>query len=180
MDILKMLKDSPAIEQIGEKLGLDTSSVDNVLKNSIPEIGKAITKNTSSEDGLSSFIGALKDHDSDDVDSMIKNIGNVDTEDGSKIISHILGGEQESILSGISNKTGVSSGGISSIWSMIAPILMGFLGKQSKSSGGGFDISSILSGVLGSPKGLVGMLDKDNDGSVLDDLGDMAGKLFGK
>ena len=45
----------------------------------------------------------------------------------------LLGGNQDTMVQGLSAKTGVDSSIISKILPMLAPIIMGYLGKQTKS-----------------------------------------------
>ena len=66
---------------------------------------------------------------------------------------------------------------------MLAPVLMGAMGKAKKENGldaGG--ISGLLSGMAaqsGGIGGILSMLDKDGDGEVMDDVKDMGTGLLG-
>jgi hypothetical protein len=129
------------------------------------------------------------------VDDSVKN-------EGDKILGHVLGQKRQGVEQVIGQKAGVDAGAVSSILKTAAPLLMGFLGKQTRqnnvSSQG--DISNLLGGLLGGSSAqkeqsfLESILDADGDGSVVDDvagmllggnksgggIGGMLGGLFGK
>ena len=125
-------------------------------------------------------------------------------DDGAGILGHVLGGKQPQIENALSQKSGIDAGSIAQILKIAAPVILGFLGKQTKQQ----NVSSpdAMSGLLG---GLLGggasggqqqnliesLLDSDGDGSYLDDLagmvlnsggqkkgglGGLLGGLFGK
>ena len=124
--------------------------------------------------------------------------------DDAGILGHVLGGKQPQIENALSQKSGIDAGSIAQILKIAAPVILGFLGKQTKQQ----NVSSpdAMSGLLG---GLLGggasggqqqnliesLLDSDGDGSYLDDLagmvlnsggqkkgglGGLLGGLFGK
>jgi hypothetical protein len=76
---------------------------------------------------------------------------------------------------------------------MLAPIVMGYLGKQKQTQGVGADgLGGLLGGLMGGaqqqqPQGsdgimgmLGGLLDSDGDGSAMDDIASMAFKQMMK
>jgi len=97
------------------------------------------------------------------------------------------------VESGLSQKTGLNSSQMSGLLKMVAPILMGYLGKQKKSQSSGFDIGSItdlLGGLasesdkntsldLGDVFDIVGGLTGGSSKKSSGGLGGMLGKLFG-
>ncbi|MEM1414729.1 MAG: DUF937 domain-containing protein [Myxococcota bacterium] len=122
--------------------------------------------------------------------------GSARTTNGAGILGHLLGGRQGAVEQGMAKASGLDMGTVGQILTFLAPLLMGSLGKA-KSSGGldagglGELIGREAAQVGGSASGggalgglLGGLLDKDDDGSVADDLAMMAGKkilgdLFG-
>ena len=104
------------------------------------------------------------------------------------MLGHILGGNQSNVENRISASSGLGGSQVQMLMSLLAPILMGMLGKKKKeqnvSDNKINDLTDLLKGGLsqGSSGGSLmdlakGMLDKDNDGSIMDDL---MGGLFGK
>src|SRR3546814_19552147 len=97
----------------------------------------------------------------------------------------MLGNKRGAVEQAIRGKTGVSSGTVSKIMAMLAPIVMGYLGKQSRnnnvSDGGG--LSDLLGGMLGGQSGgtlVGGLLDKHVEGKLgVADVGGLLGDRKG-
>jgi hypothetical protein len=88
----------------------------------------------------------------------------------------------------LSQTTGLDAGKAGQLLIMLAPLVMGALGRAKQERGldaGG--LSNLLAGervnLNQSAPGVMGMLgrflDRDGDGSVIDDVGGMLGKTFG-
>lgn len=161
----------------------------------MPTLLGAMANNTKSESGASGLLGALdRDHDGSILDDITGFINQGDSAQGDGILKHVLGGQRTVVESGLSQKTGLNSSQMSGLLKMVAPILMGYLGKQKKSQSSGFDngsITDLLGGLaseshkntsldLGDVIDIVGGLtgggsSKKSSGG----LGGMLGKLFG-
>jgi hypothetical protein len=113
---------------------------------------------------------------------------------GMGILKHVLGGSQDRAANGVSQASGLSGQGAMALMAMLAPMVMGALGKMTASKG--LDAGG-LAGVIGgdlqrlgqtqpaAQKGFMGgLLDADGDGDVdASDLlsrGSMLMGLFGK
>ena len=104
--------------------------------------------------------------------------------DGGGILGHIFGNSQGQVAQQVSNQTGVSSGQVAQVLMMLAPIVMSYLGRQKQQQGvdsGG--LGGLIGGLLGGQSaaaagGIEGMatsmLDRDGDGSYVDDIASMA------
>ncbi|HNL95208.1 MAG TPA: DUF937 domain-containing protein, partial [Saprospiraceae bacterium] len=112
--------------------------------------------------------------------------------DGVGILGHVFGNNQGNVAQAVSQQAGIDTGKIMNMMVMIAPLVMGMLGKAKQTTGmdaGG--LVNILGSVMGGKAGsnpimgvLTGILDKDGDGNVMDDLmgggiGNLLGGLFG-
>jgi hypothetical protein len=176
MDILKMLAQSGSLSQLSQQYGISEEAIAQAIQMGLPEIAGAINKNTSTDQGLADFINAIQDHKDDDVEDMARDVNKIDTVDGEKILGHLFGNQKEDVALNISKKTGVQSMDIMKILSILAPLLMGSLGNQSKTRKmtDNKGIDSSLETILGGRSGVMGMvtsfLDKDKDGSIIDDL----------
>ncbi len=189
------------LEQLSQKTGInnteDTSNAANAVFSTM--LG-AMSKNASTPEGAQALAGALeKDHDGSILDDIMGYISgtsqpdNPNTTNGAGILNHVLGDQQDSVVSAVSQATNLDSSKLSSMMTMLAPIIMGVLGKAKQDTGadaGG--LSNILSSVMGSQSGggnsimnmVTSLLDKNKDGSVMDDIlggsvGSMLGGLFG-
>jgi len=181
----------------------------DVLSMAMPILMGAMKRNSSSPEGAQGLMNALSSkHDG----SILNDLGGlfgggVDQsvmDDGAGILGHILGGKQSQVESALSSKSGLDAGSVSQILKVAAPILLGFLGQQTRQQ----NVSSpdALSGLLGGLMGggssankqqslIESLLDSDGDGSYIDDLagmvlnsggqkkgglGGLLGGLFGK
>jgi hypothetical protein len=113
---------------------------------------------------------------------------------GTRILGHVLGGSQQRAAQGVAQASGLSAQGSGALMAMLAPMVMGALGKM-VGGGGAQGLAGIIGGDLnrvgaGQPqaaqqKGFMGgLLDADGDGDVdASDLlsrGSMLMGLFGK
>lgn len=170
------------VDGMSESLGTDKKTMETIVNGALPVLVGALGKNASSDNGAESLFKALvKDHSGSALDKP-ENIldDNVDTK-GSNILSHVLGSQQKVLADFLSKNTGLSPAMVSKGLEMLAPALMGSLGKYTVEKG--FD-SSMLSNLLkedkksieqtsGMEKILTGILDSDGDGEVMDDLANL-------
>ena len=109
------------------------------------------------------------------------------TLNGAGIIKHVLGDKAGGAIDMISKVSGMDKGNTGSLMNILAPLVMGTLGKAKKQQG--LDISGLvamLSGTVSSQKekdptmGLVArFLDSDGDGSIVDDVANIGMKFLG-
>lgn len=119
---------------------------------------------------------------------------------GGAILGHVFGGKQGNVAASLGKSTGLQSGQILQLLALLAPIVMGVLGRQNKQSGG-LDqggLADILGGAFqksaaqapasvtqgASGAGGIGdllssVLDANHDGSVMDDLMKQGGGILG-
>lgn len=178
------------INEIGRAVGLDSGDVSKVLAGAMPAILAGLTRNSSSNSGAAGLLGALdRDHDGsilDDVMGYLGGGGNLGA--GAGILGHVLGGRQANVEQAISKSSGVDMASVGKILAMVAPLLMGALGKAKRDQG--LDASG-LAAALGqqeraarevSPSAVdmfSRMLDSDGDGDPMDDIVKMGSGLLG-
>jgi hypothetical protein len=198
MDILGMLTEQlggDALGQISRQLGTDEKTAGNATAAGVSALIGALSRNAGKADGAAALDNALaKDHDGSVLDNLTGFLGNPDTGTGQGILGHVLGGQQRQVESGLSQATGLDSAGAGKLLAMLAPVVMGALGKAKQQ--GNLDASG-LSNLLGEQKAEIskrdpqamGLLDRllDSDGDGDFDMGDAAkhgmgllGKLFKK
>ena len=206
LDLLNSDIGKSLINGVSGHTGQSKSKTSNLLTMAMPLLMQAMKRNANSSEGASGIMGALQKHDGSILDNLGglfsgENINSV-SDDGGKILGHLLGNKQSNVQNALSQKSGIDAGSVGQILKVAAPILMGVLGKQQRQSN--VNSSSGIQGLLG---GLIGtnasdqnqsflesMLDVDGDGSVIDDvtgmvlggnksksgLGSLLGGLFGK
>ena len=198
MDILGMLTEQlggGALGQISRQLGTDEKTAGNATAAGVSALIGALSKNAGKADGATALDSALsKDHDGSVLDNLTGFLDNPDTGTGQGILNHVLGGRQRQVQSGLSQATGLDADGAGKLLSMLAPVVMGALGKAKQQ--GNLDASGV-SNLLGEQREQItrrepeamGMLDRllDTDGDGDFDLGDAAkhgmgllGKFFKK
>lgn len=171
------------ISSVAGKLGMDESQASSAVNAAIPAILSGINKNAQTEEGASSLNKALEKHDGGILDNLMGMLGGNTQEleqDGSGILGHVFGNNQSNVAQAVSQKSGISMAQVGPLLSILAPIVMGYLGKQktqNNTSEGG--LGDLIGGLLGGSSSstssgimdaITGMLDKDKDGSVVDDI----------
>lgn len=172
-NILGALTGNDAVSAIASNLKLDSKQVSSVITSALPQLLGAMQQNASTEGGAASLAKALGDH-AGNAGNVISNLKVNDLTDGSKILSHIFGGNLSNVLGGISKQTGVASNSVSNILASIAPSLLALLGKGQQGSG----INAAgLAGMLGA---MLGGSSNSSNSSGLGGLLDGLGKIFGR
>ena len=149
-DLLQGPLKNVILDNITSQLGVnDTNKASSALDTTINVLMNAMAKNASNPDGAGSLVNAVtKDHDGSILDNITDYFSgqfqpqNPSAINGKGILDHLLGGKQETAASTIGKETGMDAGQIMKMMAMVAPILMGVLGKanqntQNAPSGGG-------------------------------------------
>lgn len=189
-DLLTQSLGGDATRQVSRQLGVDEGTAQKAITAALPMLMGALTRNAQSGQGAGALANALdRDHDGsvlDDVAGFLGNSGSAGA--GQAILKHVLGGGQSNVQNGLGKAVGLDSGSAGQVLAMLAPLVMGALGKQKRTQG--LDTSG-LGDLLGREQrhverqapnamGMVGkLLDADGDGSVVDDVAGMLGGLLG-
>ena len=151
----------------------------------MPVLMGAMAKNASNGKGAESLNNALDQHDGNVLDNLdIASL--LHSEDGKKIVGHLLGSKRQIAEKAIAKEAGVNTDQISKILKIVGPILMGAISKEKSAKG--LDLSGLTSLLSKEKKSaladsgiqsmIFNFIDQDNDGSIVDDLLGMAGKFF--
>lgn len=209
LDLLNSPMGKQMISGVAGQTGQSESKTADVLTMAMPLLMGAMKKNTSTPGGAQGLMNALSSkHDGgilDDLGGLFG--GGVDQtvmDDGAGILGHILGSKQPQVENALSSKSGIDAGTVAQILKIAAPILLGYLGKQTRQQSVNTPdgLNGLLGGLMGGNKAaakqqslIETFLDSDGDGSVIDDLagmvlnsggskkgglGGMLGGLFGK
>ncbi|KAB5491656.1 MULTISPECIES: DUF937 domain-containing protein [Flagellimonas] len=209
LDLLNSPMGRQMISGVANQTGQPESKTADVLSMAMPLLMGAMKKNASTPGGAQGLMDALSSkHDG----SILNDLGGlfgggVDqsvVNDGAGILGHVLGSKQPQVENALSSKSGLDAGTISQILKIAAPILLGYLGKQTRQQNVNSPdgLNGLLGGLMGGNKKatkqqslIETFLDSDGDGSVIDDLagmvlnsgntkksglGGMLGGLFGK
>ena len=127
-----LLSDGQTIDEIAKKVGARPEEVQKAAKLSVPTLVEALNKNAKDEEKRASLNKALEDHSEDNVEDLQGFLGSMDLQDGQKMLGHILGGKKNQVESSISKSSGLSSSQVTGLLAMLAPVLIGMLGKKKK------------------------------------------------
>lgn len=204
-DLLGQQQGTQAVDEISRNVGADNTTVSTAIQAALPALMNGLANNASTPEGANSLNTALEeDHSGGGV---LGNLGGLAgmifgggqaappprEADAGGILGHILGGGQGQVAQEVSQKSGLGMGQVAQILMFLAPIVMGYLGKQKQEQGVGADgIGGLLGGLLGgsqpeqapqsSGNSMIDMatnaLDRDRDGSSLDDIASMAYKYM--
>ncbi|MDC9723785.1 MAG: DUF937 domain-containing protein [Urechidicola sp.] len=210
LDLLNSDLGQTLISGTSKQLGQDKNKTASALSAAIPLILGGMKNNTNTSSGASGLLSALgnQSHSGDVLDNLGSILGgsNIDQnvlQDGAGIIGHVFDGKEQHVAQAVSKSSGMDMSAAMDILKVAAPIVMGYLGKQTRQQGisNQNDIGSLLEGMLGGEnqskqqQSLVGnLLDSNGDGSVIDDvagmllnsggnksgIGGLLGGLFGK
>ena len=203
MDLLQGQLSEGLLDQLTSQLnGANREQTASAASGILSTLMGALAKNASTNTGAEALNNALeKDHDGsilDDLTGMLsggatsRNPQLERTMNGAGIIKHVLGDKAGGAIDMISKMSGMEKNNTGSLMNILAPLVMGTLGKAKKQQG--LDLTglvSILSGTVSSQKerdpmmGLAAkFLDSDGDGSIVDDVANLGmkflGGLFGK
>lgn len=188
-EILGQALEGNTISRMSQTLGTDQGTTTNAIQVALPMLLGALANNSSTPEGASSLLGALdRDHDGSVLDDVGGFVANYGLGNGEGILGHVFGGRVGAVQQGVSQTTGLNAGSTTQLLMMLAPIVMGALGRANRQ--GSLDQSNLpaaLSGAtqqMGGNSGTFGMLaqllDSNKDGSAVDDVLRMASGFFGK
>src|SRR6476620_3973732 len=181
MSLLEMLQQrlgGPAVEQISRKLGADPGTTGNAIDAALPLLLTAVARNATQGGQAQALHQAVsQDHDGGILDNVSGYLNQAESGPGAGILRHVLGGQQQTVQTGLSQATGLDAGKTGQLLMMLAPLVMGAIGKANREkqldSNG---LSTMLTGeqehLKESAPGVMGalsrFLDRNNDGSVMD------------
>lgn len=189
-EILNQVLTTGNVRQIGNQIGADESTTSNAIQLALPLIVSALSRNASTPQGADDLHNAVaNDHDGSLLDDLGGFLLNSQNADGGGILGHILGSRQGMVANELSQQSGLNAGQVAQLLITLAPIIMAVLGRARQQQG--LD-SQGLSQTLNNQQqqyneqssswmGLANqILDRDNDGSVTDDLAGLAARYFSK
>lgn len=160
-----------AVRQLANQFGIDESQASSAISALLPALQGGLQRNTAQPEGLEGLLGALSGGNHQrfiDDPSALGDEGTI--QEGNGILGHLLGSKDASraVASQAADQTGLGAALMKQMLPVVATMVMGGLSKQNAQQPEG------LMGALG------GMLDSNQDGSIVDDVMGLAGKFFQK
>lgn len=179
MDLMQLLQgqlDDNVIGQMSEHIGANPEQTASAANGIFASLLGGLANNAASEGGLSSLLGALdKNHDGSVLDDLPGLVGGLLQNDGQGtgaanglgILGHVLGGQQEAVASQVSQSSGLNMGQVMKLLPVLAPIVMGVLGRAKNQ--GGLDLGNLAGILMGSAQ----------NGAQQNGMGDLIGSVLG-
>lgn len=178
MDILQGQISDEMLGQLSDHIGAEPEQTAQAAQGIFGTLLGGLAKNASTDNGLASIGAALdRDHDGSVLDDLMGMVGGVlqgggsGTTDGAGIIGHILGDNTDAAAQQIGQSSGLSAGQVLKLMPVLAPILMGVLGKAKSS--GGLDLGGLASVIFG------GAQQAQQQSGMGDIIGSVLGSVLG-
>ncbi len=150
-DVMKMMLNSGNLGQMGQLLGVNEQEATSAIEEVLPMLIKGMQGQATNKETQQGFLQALNDHSNDDTSDFTRFLKNVDTEDGAKIVKHLLGNQTEEVAAKAQKKSGLDAKKIMKIMAIAAPFLMSQMGKSAKTKAqnvGSADMLSVVGGLM--------------------------------
>jgi hypothetical protein len=168
------------ISMVSQKLGINEQMATTAVNFALPLLLNGLAKNSSTQEGANSLHQAVvNDHDGSILSNLAGFMQNSEQGPGAGILKHLLGANQGIANQAVSQSSGLDSNQTSQLMQMLAPVLMGSLGAQTKNEG--LDATA-LSGLLRNATQeqeqqapdamnmISKLLDSNGDGNSMDDV----------
>lgn len=173
--------DGRTVGALAKQFGLSDDQASSALGTLLPALAGGLQRNVTQEGGLDALIGALTSGQHGRYLDDPSLLGGADTiADGNAILGHILGTKDVSraVASNAAATTGIGEEVLKKMLPVIASLAMAALSRQTAAAGPSGQVSE--ASMTDSIGGLASFLDINKDGSVVDDVAGIVGKLFGR
>lgn len=191
------------VRQVADRFQLDQGQAQSAIEALLPMLAGAVSRNAQQPGGLEGLLGALSDgHHQRYLDDPATIQDESTVQDGNAILGHLFGDREVSrqVAARASAQSGVGADVLKKMLPILAAMLMGGLSKGA-SQGGMFGspsadqggLGQVLGGLLGGGQSpgfgqaqsggglldmLTPMLDRNRDGSAMDDILGMAAQFL--
>ncbi len=135
--------------QAENKFGIQKNQVIALLAVAAPLVISYLKNKSNDANEAEALNNALdRDHDG----SILDNIASANDRqaEGGSILDHVFGGDKVNVENQISQSTGISMDKVGPILAMLAPVIMGYIGKEKQQSNvGAGGLGDLLGGILG-------------------------------
>jgi len=149
IDLLTGNTGTQVADQAENKFGINRNQVLALLAVAAPLIISYLRKKSEDNKEAEALNNALdKDHDG----SILDDPSQLETRqaEGGSILNHIFGNDKQNVENQLSQNTGISIDKIGPILAMLAPVIMGYIGKEKQQNNvGSGGLGDLLGGILG-------------------------------
>lgn len=184
LDALEAQLGPETIHAMSSQLGTDTAATANAISMALPILLGGLSKNAANAEGSAALDTALEAHDG----GVLGNLGSLlGGGAGAAILGHILGSRRGAVQEGVGRASGLSAQQIGQLLTLLAPLVMGVLGKMKQQQG--LDAEQ-LPAVLGKANldmtrqssavgDLSRVFDTNHDGEIADDIARIGSSIVG-
>jgi hypothetical protein len=192
MVVLEMLQErlsDDAVDRISTRIGADADITGSAINSALPLLLTAMADNLNDEEHLQALAAAVaEDHDGSILDDVSSYVDRDERGSGRGILRHVLGGRLLRVERGLSQVTGLAASKAGQLLTLLAPLLMGALGRAKRERGlNQRGLATVLTieheqleqsapGVMGRLRWILG---QPQDGSIMENVRGMLGKTFG-
>jgi hypothetical protein len=149
IDLLTGNTGNQVAEQAENKFGISKNQIIALLAVATPLVISYLRNKSQDAKEAEALNNALdKDHDG----SILNDTSQLEARqnEGGSILSHIFGSEKNTVENQLSQNTGISIDKIGPILAMLAPVIMGYIGKEKQQNNvGAGGLGDLLGGILG-------------------------------
>ena len=172
LDLLTGNAGNQVAENVENKFGVSKNQIIALLAVAAPLVISYLRNKSQDSNEAESLNNALdRDHDG----SILDNPSQVEErqQEGGSILDHIFGQQKNTVENSLSEQTGISMNKIGPILAMLAPLIMGYIGKEKQQSNtGAGGLGDLLGGILGGAQNQVQQQDSNP-------LNDILGQVLG-
>ena len=150
---LNAVLDGNAIQALSGQLGATPQQTEGAVQAALPVLLGMLASNCQSQQECQSLARAVeRDHSGGVLDQVQSFFRAGNTGDGLGILGHVLGSRQAPAQQELARQTGLSGSQIGTLLALLAPVVLGALGRQAQARGGAQPdlMGSLLQGALGS------------------------------
>ncbi|HEV8238643.1 MAG TPA: DUF937 domain-containing protein [Thermoanaerobaculia bacterium] len=187
LDLLGSQLDASTLQQLGSQVGATPEQTAAAVSTALPALLGALQRNSATPHGEAALASALdRDHDGSILDNLGGLLDGGPSAANERSLDHIFRDRRAPVEEAVAQRAGLDRGQAMRLIAMLAPIVLGALSRARQSRGagaqaGGGGLGDILGAALGGLRQqgagggglggiLGGLLDRNHDGSFLDDL----------
>lgn len=149
LDLLTGNTSNQVAEKAENKFGISRNQIIALLAVAAPLVISYLRNKSQDAKEAEALNNALdKDHDG----SILNDSSQLEDREseGSSILGHIFGGDKQNVENQLSQNTGISIDKIGPVLAMLAPVIMGYIGKEKQQNNvGAGGLGDLLGGILG-------------------------------
>lgn len=137
LDVLSQGLDADTTSRIGKLAGGSPETTGRLVSAALPLLLSALARNASRPEGAEALHQAVvRDHSGEILDNVPERLADPRVaDDGAGILRHVLGDQEGAVEQGLAARTGVDPASAARVLQMVAPLVMGALGKATRGQG---------------------------------------------